>query len=211
MNSNAPLVTFDQSVTWFEPCHGNVVVADGRVLRCTTCSKSRGLLPGEVADFIAKAIQTFGDLAEIHITRAGAHRRIRGEAAPAAHEHERNMNMRTDTIFPSKYYRAASLTKPVKAVIDRLEMQEMANGDEKPVLILEGDGPDVVLNKTNLRAIEAVLGNESNDWSGHEVEISAATVQFQGKPTPGICVTVPNPASTGAEEEEGSAGTHAGS
>jgi hypothetical protein len=72
-------------------------------------------------------------------------------------------------------------------------MQTMISGEDKPVLVLEGVGPDVVLNKSNLRAIESVLGTESDDWSGHEVEISKITVQFQGRATPGICVTVIEP------------------
>jgi hypothetical protein len=68
MNSNTPLVTFDRSVTWFKPCHGNVAVADGRVLRCTVCNSACGWLPREVAGFIATTDRVFGTPASIRIT-----------------------------------------------------------------------------------------------------------------------------------------------
>jgi len=90
----------------------------------------------------------------------------------------------------SKYYRAKDLHDPVRRRIAGLEMRTMLSGDEKPVLVLEGVGRDVVLNKSNLRQIESVLGCESDNWQGAEVEISKIIVQFQGRPTPGICVMV---------------------
>ncbi len=104
--------------------------------------------------------------------------------------------MRTDKFYPSKYLKAATFDGPVEAVIENLESREMNDGKIKPMLVFVDDDPSpLVLNKTNLTALQTSLGCESDDYVGHHVELSRCMTTFQGKPTPGILLRVLAPRS----------------
>jgi hypothetical protein len=105
--------------------------------------------------------------------------------------------MRTDKFYPSKYLKAATFNGPVEAVIEAFESREMNDGKVKPVLVFVDDDPSpLVLNKTNLTALQSSLGCESDDYVGAHVELSRCMTQFQGKPTPGILLRVLDPKET---------------
>ena len=100
--------------------------------------------------------------------------------------------MRTSEFYLGKYLKAANIEEPIRATIANLERHEMRDGTQKPVLIFNGDEEvqPVVLNKTNLRVLEDDLGTEFDNWIGRQIEISKASVQFQGKQVAGIAVKV---------------------
>jgi hypothetical protein len=66
----------------------------------------------------------------------------------------------------------------------------MRDGDIKPVLHLD-QGRALPLNATNARAIAAKLGDESDDWIGHEIIIFRSLTDYPQPDTPCVRVRVP--------------------
>jgi arabinogalactan endo-1,4-beta-galactosidase len=99
--------------------------------------------------------------------------------------------MRVSNAFPSEYLRAADLDgKNVRVAMGHVEMRDIG-GDAKPVLFFQGKEKGMVLNKTNANNIVAAYGDETEDWTGKELVLFEAMVDFQGKTVPAIRVRVP--------------------
>ena len=100
--------------------------------------------------------------------------------------------MKISAAFPSKYLRAADLGgRQVTAIIDRVEIDEMTDGEPKPVVYFVNKQKAVVLNKTNANAIAAAYGDDTDEWTGGEVVLFTAMVDFQGKTTEAIRIKIP--------------------
>jgi hypothetical protein len=99
-------------------------------------------------------------------------------------------------LYPSTYLKAADLKgKTVKAVIDRLEVEEVGDGN-KPVLYFEGKDRGIVLNKTNALTLQEAYGDETDDWTGKGVELFSEKVAFEGRRVDGLrvrAVELPKP------------------
>lgn len=107
--------------------------------------------------------------------------------------------MKIGTAFPSKYLKASDLgSKRHKVKISRVELADVSGDvevpEEKPILFFEGKGKGLVLNRTNAGTIEEAYGDETDAWSGKEIEIFATTTDFKGKRVPCIRIDVPKPA-----------------
>ena len=90
--------------------------------------------------------------------------------------------MRISDAFPSNYLKASDLQgRAVTVTIDRIAMEEIAGGEHKPVIYFQGKDKGVVLNKTNANNISALYGDDTDQWSGKQVELFSAWVDFQGK------------------------------
>lgn len=101
--------------------------------------------------------------------------------------------MRISAAFPSEYLKAADLDgRSVLCVIDRVEMRDVGD-DHKPVLFFQGKTKGVVLNKTNSTNIAIAYGDESDDWTGKEVVLFEAMVDFQGRSVAAIRIRMPQP------------------
>jgi hypothetical protein len=86
----------------------------------------------------------------------------------------------------SKYLRASDLIgKELTPTIARVSRAEFTtdNGGKaiKPVVEFEGGGPSLVVNKTNLSMLEAMLGNDMDGWTGKRVRLYGDRVPFRGK------------------------------
>jgi len=103
--------------------------------------------------------------------------------------------MKMADIFPSDYLKAADLQgQQPRVTIDRVEMETLGQGKEaqsKPVIYFTGKDKGLVANKTNMNAIAAVFGDETDDWAGAEIVLYEAMVDFQGKVSPAIRVKIP--------------------
>lgn len=98
------------------------------------------------------------------------------------------------SVFPSKYLKAADLQgKQVKVVIDRVEMETLGE-DRRPVVYFQHKEKGVVINKTNTTNIAQAYGWNSDDWSGREVVLYTAWVDFQGKSVEAIRIRPPSAA-----------------
>lgn len=99
--------------------------------------------------------------------------------------------MRISTAFPSNYLRAADLQgRTIRVTIDKVNMEDIG-GDTKPVLYFEGKEKGMVLNKTNANNISFAYGDDTDDWTGGEIDLFSAMVDFQGKSVEAIRVKVP--------------------
>jgi arabinogalactan endo-1,4-beta-galactosidase len=99
--------------------------------------------------------------------------------------------MKISTAFPSNYLRCADLQdRNVRVLMDRVEMEEIG-GEAKPVLYFQDKEKGIVLNKTNSNNIAAAYGDDTDDWSGHEIILYPAMTDFQGKTVPCIRVRAP--------------------
>ena len=99
--------------------------------------------------------------------------------------------MRISAAFPSDYLKAADLQgRSVRVVMDRVEMKDIG-GDHKPILFFQGKDKGMVLNKTNANNISVAYGDDTDDWTGKEIVLFEAMVDFQGKTVPAIRVRLP--------------------
>ena len=110
-------------------------------------------------------------------------------------------------MFPSKYLKAADLQgHTVAVVIDRLELGEVGQGDEKEqkwIMYFEGKEKGLVLNKTNSNMVAAAYGDNTDGWTGKPLELYPTRVPFAGKIVDALRVRTeaPPPAAEGDQAE----------
>lgn len=99
--------------------------------------------------------------------------------------------MRMSDAFPSDYLRAGDLRdQSVKVVIADVKMETIGD-DHKPVVYFEGKQKGLVLNKTNGSMIATVYGDDTDNWTGGEIEMYPTMVDFQGRSVAAIRVRIP--------------------
>lgn len=77
------------------------------------------------------------------------------------------------------------------ATIKSAEEVPFPSGDTVPVLeFLELD-QKLTLNKTRVKKLVEMLGDDTDEWIGKKISIYRIDVQFQGKSMPGIAVAAP--------------------
>lgn len=106
------------------------------------------------------------------------------------------MNM--NDVFPSKYIKAADLGGQVSIkTMNFVQMEEMGDGEQKPVLYFQNEQKGLVLNKTNTQRIVTLYGQESGGWAGKELELYPDLAEFRGTTTE--CVRVRRPTGVGQQ------------
>jgi hypothetical protein len=101
--------------------------------------------------------------------------------------------MKISACFPSEYLKASDLEgRSVRVVMDHVEMRDVGD-DTKPVLFFQGKSKGVVLNKTNSTNIAIAYGDDTEEWTGKEVILFEAMVDFQGRSVPAIRIRSPQP------------------
>lgn len=88
--------------------------------------------------------------------------------------------------FPSKYLKAGDLKgREVKVKVAGVTLEQMGDGEVKPVVSFEGKERGLVLNKINKEAIVANLGSsDTDDWTGKELTIFPTQTEFAGRTVP---------------------------
>ena len=90
--------------------------------------------------------------------------------------------MRVNDLYPSKWLAAADLDDADMVVtIDRIQIEELAEGKEKPVLYFNELSKGLVTNVTNMKTIAALYGDETDDWQGMQITLFPTYVAFEGK------------------------------
>lgn len=104
--------------------------------------------------------------------------------------------MNVHDMFPSKYVACGDLQgMDVLVRIVRIEMEDVSNGDLKPIVYFVGMKKGLVLNRTNAKRIASQHGPETNGWIGKEITLYPSETEFKGETVP--CIRV---------RENGSAG-----
>ena len=99
--------------------------------------------------------------------------------------------MRVSEAFPSEYLKASDLQgRNVRVIVDHVEMRDIGD-DHKPVLFFQGKDRGLVLNKTNGNNIAIAYGDEMDEWSGKELILYEAMVDFQGRSVAAVRVRAP--------------------
>ena len=91
----------------------------------------------------------------------------------------------------SDYLKADDLQgHEVSVVISQIKFEKM-DGKDKPILFFLGKSKGLMLNKTNIKAIIALYGDETNSWNGKEITLFPKMVDFQGESVNAIRVKGP--------------------
>jgi hypothetical protein len=101
--------------------------------------------------------------------------------------------MRITDAFPSDYLKAADLQgREITAAMSIVKMEAIGRDkDMLPVLYFQGKAKGLVLNKTNANTIVSLYGDDTDNWTGSEILLYEAMVEFQGKMGPAIRVRAP--------------------
>ena len=95
--------------------------------------------------------------------------------------------MKVNDMIPSKWLKAADIDGDVPVTIDRLANEEVGKEDElRWVLYFREKEKGLVMNVTNLRALEAAYGDESDDWIGESITLFTMPVPFDGRIVQGV-------------------------
>lgn len=102
--------------------------------------------------------------------------------------------MRISGAYPSNYLKATDLQgRNVTVSIERVVMEDIARGEQKPVLYFAGKEKGIVLNKTNANTIADAYGDETDQWAGKSLVLFEALVDYQGRSVPAIRMRSPQP------------------
>ena len=105
--------------------------------------------------------------------------------------------MNIGNAFPSKYLRAADLQgKDVVVTMRTVTMEQMPEGENKPVLYFAGKNKGLVMNVTNARRVEDMYGVETDTWAGKAITIYPTETEFRSEMRQCIRVRTERPNST---------------
>ncbi len=154
---------------------GAIVVADHQ-LQCRRCERDRGRLSEAQIRFLIGTTRAFGAPTEpVIIARAW-----------------KKSPMHRNQLFPSKYWKADDLPKPLDVTIEGSSLEKLnnpnGNVDEKLVIRFAGQAKKLVCNMTNYDAIADLHGEETEGWPGKAVQLYADTTKVGSKRVP--CVRV---------------------
>ena len=98
--------------------------------------------------------------------------------------------LRLNDLYPSRYLKPADIDDDdLVLTIDKVLVEEMGFVDRKetkPVLYFRNLDKVLVLNRTNANTIANLYGDQLSNWTGKQVSLFIAEVNFQGKVMPGI-------------------------
>ena len=101
-------------------------------------------------------------------------------------------HMRVAQAFPSNFLKVDDLqNRRVQVTIANVAIEEVGDSN-KPVVYFKGKDKGLVLNKTNAAMIEEIAKtDEMDNWTGAQIVLYPARVDFQGKRVPAIRVDYP--------------------
>ena len=110
--------------------------------------------------------------------------------------------MKLSQLFPSKYAKAADISRPLQLTIARVALEQMQDGNQKPVLYFERTKKGIVCNRTNARTVALLAkSQDTDDWAGTKVEVFTELVGFRGDVVQAIRFRAPNGQAAGLEPE----------
>ena len=101
--------------------------------------------------------------------------------------------MKGSEVFPSRWLKADDLgdNEPT-VIITRVQMEDITEKEQKPVIYFKGKQKGMVCNKTNWNRIAYIhKSDDSDDWGGKEITLYVELVDMQGSMKPAIRVKAP--------------------
>ena len=104
--------------------------------------------------------------------------------------------MKRSEAFPTKYLSKDDIHAPTVGVIERIVNETLGTGDDqeiKPIMYFSSGLPKpMVVNTTNWTNVEAVYGDESDNWVGKTIEVWVdPSVVYGGKRIGGLRLRAP--------------------
>lgn len=105
--------------------------------------------------------------------------------------------MKRGEAFPSRWLAQGDLSSPVIATIDAVRNETIPGDNEdadKPVLYFKNDQlKKMILNSANWTTLESAFGDESDNWSGKQIEVYVdPSIMFGKKRVGGVRIRVPS-------------------
>ena len=89
--------------------------------------------------------------------------------------------MNIHDLFPSKYLKATDFQgQGVTLMMVAVSIEDIGDGEHRPLLRFDGAKKGLLLNRTNARTIADLYGPETNDWRGQCVTLFPTTTDFRG-------------------------------
>lgn len=104
--------------------------------------------------------------------------------------------MRASDYRGGSYYKADDFEDglEVDTVIEAVDDCEFENGKHKLGVVLDyGEGKTLVLNTTNLDALIATLGDDTDRWIGARIKVKTLPTKFKGQTVMGITIVAARP------------------
>lgn len=102
--------------------------------------------------------------------------------------------MKASDIYPSTFLKHTDVpTNGVTVVIAKAEMSELGQGEDKEtklVLSFADTDKQLVVNKTNLKTIVKLHGDDTDGWIGKPITLVKREVDFAGEATLAIRVSL---------------------
>jgi hypothetical protein len=108
----------------------------------------------------------------------------------------KDSQMKKDDVFPSKYLKHTDLQgKPTTATVERAVLETLKSPEgktqDKIVLYFAGAKKSLPLNVTNFDAVAGICGDDTDNWSGCQIELYPSKMQMAGKTVDCIRVRAP--------------------
>ncbi len=101
--------------------------------------------------------------------------------------------MQFDELYPSRFLKSEDVEDgPVQFTIASIKPEQL-NGERKVVCSFKDSDKQLVVNKTNGRALAKMYGNDTRNWLGKPVTLVATEVDFKGDLVPAIRIKVTPP------------------
>lgn len=92
----------------------------------------------------------------------------------------------------SEYLKAEDIGNAMPTVtIQTVDLKDFGNGDQKLVLHFIGKEKCLPLNKTNAGTMQALYGDDTDQWCNRQVMLFTMPVDFNGKKTMAIRLRAP--------------------
>ena len=102
------------------------------------------------------------------------------------------MGINRGDVFPSKYISSADVDgREISLVVQDVQMEDLADGEQKAVLYFTKGKKGMILNVTNWNVLEEEYGTDTDSWIGQPVVLCVERTTFKGKPTKGLRLHIP--------------------
>ncbi len=101
--------------------------------------------------------------------------------------------MHFDELYPSRFLKSDDFeTGPMQFTIASIKPEQL-NGERRVLCTFKDTDKQLVLNKTNARALARMYGNDTRNWLGKTVTLVATEVDFKGDLVPAVRIKVTPP------------------
>ena len=114
------------------------------------------------------------------------------------------MGFNTDTYTKSPFLKGDDLEEGERTVvtIKTAEEVDFPSGDRVPVLSFLELDQKLTLNKTRVKKLVEMLGDDTDEWIGRKIALYAIDVQYNGKTMPGVAIAAPPKGKQGKPKPE---------